>query len=457
VHRAVIIGGGISGLSAAYYLNKAGVPAVLIERAPRLGGVIQTETVNGCVLEEGPDSFLSAKPAALELIREVGLASDVISSNDHLRVTYIWKAGRLIPLPDGMMMMVPTKFAPILMSPLLSWATKIRMGLEIFRQPGVGSGRDRTVSEFIEDHYGRESVDYLAEPLLSGVYGGSPDRLSVASVLTRFVELEAKYGSLTRGVLASRRAAGPKAQGAPLFRTLKGGLAQLTRTLEEKIRPNTTLIQAEVEALERTDSGFRVRAGAEWIAAANVVVATPAWQAGGLLGAVDPVLAELLSGVQYSSSMTLALGYDKATLGHSLEGFGFLVPAKERGRLVACTWVGTKFSHRVPDGQAVLRCFLGGAADEAILNESDEAVVAIVLKELQKIMGITAKPSFYRIARWKKSMAQYTVGHQVRVTSIEERLAAQPNLYLAGNAYYGIGIPDCIKMGRQAADRIAAS
>ncbi|MEO8660043.1 MAG: protoporphyrinogen oxidase [Bryobacteraceae bacterium] len=457
MHRAVIIGGGISGLSAAYYLNKAGVPAVLIERAPRLGGVIQTETVNGCVLEEGPDSFLSAKPAALELIREVGLASDVIGSNDHLRVTYIWKGGRLIPLPDGMMMMVPTKFTPILMSPLLSWATKIRMGLEIFRQPGNGSGRDRTVSEFIEDHYGRESVDYLAEPLLSGVYGGSPDRLSVASVLTRFVELEGKYGSLTRGVLASRRAAGPKAQGAPLFRTLKGGLAQLTRTLEEKIRPNTVVIQAEADALERTDSGFRVRAGAEWIEAANVVVATPAWQAGGLLGAVDPVLAELLRGVQYSSSMTLALGYEKATLGHSLKGFGFLVPAKERGRLVACTWVGTKFSHRVPEGQAVLRCFLGGAADEGILDESDEAVVAIVLEELHKIMGITAKPSFYRIARWKKSMAQYTVGHQARVISIEERLAAQPNLYLAGNAYYGIGIPDCIKMGRQAADRIAAS
>jgi len=457
VHRAVIIGGGISGLSAAYYLNKAGIPAVLIERAPRLGGVIQTETVNGCVLEEGPDSFLSAKPAALELIREVGLSSDVIGSNDHVRVTYIWKGGRLIPLPDGMMMMVPTKFAPILMSPLLSWATKIRMGLEIFRQPGNGSGRDRTVSEFIEDHYGRESVDYLAEPLLSGVYGGSPDRLSVTSVLTRFVELEAKYGSLTRGVLASRRAAGPKAQGAPLFRTLKGGLAQLTRTLEEKIRPNTTVIQADAGVLERTDSGFRVRAGSEWIEATNVVVAIPAWQAGGLLGAVDPFLAELLSGVQYSSSMTLALGYDKATFGHPLEGFGFLVPAKERGRLVACTWVGTKFSHRVPDGQAVLRCFLGGAADEAIINESDEAVVAIVLKELQKIMGITAKPSFYRIARWKKSMAQYTVGHQARVTSIEQRLAAQPNLYLAGNAYYGIGIPDCIKMGRQAAERISAS
>lgn len=452
--RVVIIGGGISGLSTAYYLGKDGIPATLVESAPRLGGVIQTETVNGCILEEGPDSFLSAKPAALELIRDVGLSSDVIGSNDHLRVTYVWKRGRLVPLPDGLMMIVPTKVMPTVWSSLLGWGTKIRMGLEFFRQPSNGSGRDRTVSEFIEDHYGREAVDYLAEPLLSGVYGGSPDRLSVSSVLTRFVELEAKYGSLTRGVLASKRAAGPKGQGAPLFRTLKGGLAQLTRAVEERIKANTTVIQGVAETVERTGKGFRIRVSGEWMDARSVVLATPAWQAGGLLGSVDGELAGLLSGVEYSSSMTLALGYDKTTLGHKLEGFGFLVPAKERRRLVACTWVGTKFSHRVPDGQAVLRCFLGGAADEGVLDESDEAIVATVLDELQQIMGITARPTFSRIARWKKSMAQYTVGHEARVKGIEARLAAIPGLHLAGNAYYGIGIPDCIKMGRQAAANI---
>lgn len=450
--QVVIIGGGISGLSTAYYLGKDGIPATLIESAPRLGGVIQTETVNGCVLEEGPDSFLSAKPAALELIRDVGLSSDVIGSNDHLRVTYVWKGGRLVPLPDGLMMIVPTKVMPMVWSSLLGWGTKIRMGLDFFRRPSNGSGRDRTVSEFIEDHYGREAVDYLAEPLLSGVYGGSPDRLSVSSVLTRFVEMESKYGSLTRGVLASKRAAGPK--GAPLFRTLKGGLAQLTRAVEERNKANTTVIRGAAESVERTAGGFRIRVNGEWMDARNVVLATPAWQAGALLGAVDGELASLLCGVEYSSSMTLALGYDKATLGHNLKGFGFLVPAKERQRLVACTWVGTKFSHRVPEGQAVLRCFLGGAADEGVLNESDEAIVATVLDELRQIMGITARPAFSRIARWKKSMAQYTVGHEARVNSIEGRLATTPGLHLAGNAYYGIGIPDCIKMGRQAAANI---
>lgn len=456
--RVVIVGGGISGLSTAYYLAKAGIASTLVERAPRLGGVIQTEVVNGCVLEEGPDSFLAAKPAALELIRDVGLASDVIGSNDHLRVTYIWKGGRLLPLPDGLMMMVPTKFAPLLSSSLLGWGTKIRMGLEFFRRPSNGVRRDRTVSEFIEDHYGREAVDYLAEPLLSGVYGGSPDRLSVSSVLTRFVELEGRYGSLTRGVLASRRASGPKSQGTPLFRTLKGGLAHLTSLLEERIRESTRVVHGTAETARRgPEGGWRVRVDGDWCEADHLVLATPAWQAGALLGETGAALASLLSGVEYSSSMTLALGYDKAALGHDLRGFGFLVPARERRRLVACTWVGTKFSHRVPEGQAVLRCFLGGASDEGVLDESDESVVQTVLGELREIMGISAKPAFYRIARWRKSMAQYTVGHEDRVRRIEERLREHAGLYLAGNAYHGIGIPDCVKMGREAAARIAAT
>ncbi len=453
--RAVIIGGGISGLSTAFYLGKAGVPATLVERAPRLGGVIQTAVVNGCVLEEGPDSFLSAKPAALELIRDVGLASEVIGSNDHLRVTYVLKHGRLVPLPDGLMMMVPTKLMPMVWSSLLSWPTKIRMGVEFFRSPSNGMAVDRTVSEFIEDHYGRETVDYLAEPLLSGVYGGSPDRLSVSSVLSRFTELEAKYGSLTRGVLAARRKAGPQSAGSPLFRTLKGGLADLTRAVEERIT-KTDVVHAAAETVERTSGGYRVRVDGEWIETGNVVLACPAWQAGELIRALDERLGVLLGGVEYSSSLTLALGYDMRTLGHDLKGFGFLVPKKERRRLVACTWVGTKFAHRVPEGQAVLRCFLGGAADEAVLGESDEAIVATVQKELRDIMGIRAEPTFFRIARWPKSMAQYTVGHGARIREINERMKDLLGLHLVGNAYQGIGIPDCIRLGRQAAERIAA-
>jgi oxygen-dependent protoporphyrinogen oxidase len=348
-------------------------------------------------------------------------------------------------------MMVPTRILPVAMSSLLSWPTKIRMALEWFRPPNSVVARDRSVSEFIEDHYGAEAVDYLAEPLLSGVYGGDPSQLSVGSVLTRFVELEKKYGSLTRGVLASRKAAVGKGASGPLFRTLKSGLGQLIDAMVAATGDRMQVIRGDVETVE---SGYRVRVGGEWIEAAHVVLASQAYEAGALIQDFSPELNEQLSAVPYSSSMTLALGYDKRELNHPLTGFGFLVPKKERRKLVACTWVGTKFSHRVPDGQAVLRCFLGGV-DDSILKESDESVIASVREELRTLMGVTAAPAFHQISRWPRSMAQYTVGHQRRVEQIEALLAKHPHLHLAGNAYYGIGIPDCIRMGKQAAGKIA--
>lgn len=455
----VVIGGGVSGLSTAYYLAKAGIPTRLIERRPRLGGVVRTEQVNGCVLEAGPDSFLSIKPAAMELIRELGLAGEVIGSNDHLRVTYVLKGGRLVPLPDGLMMMVPTRIAPFLRSRLLSWPAKLRMGLEYFRRPPADALPDRSVAEFIQDHYGREAVDYLAEPLLAGVYGGDPSLLSVSSVLARFVDIETKYGSLTRGVLAAmRRPKPPSDSGGTLFLTLKGGLEDLVRAIVASTASAMTHIQAEAESVERIANGrFRVRAGGSWLEAGDVVLGCPAHAAGALAAPLDGRLSELLSAIPYSSSLTAALVYPRDGIGPLPRGFGFLVPKAERGRLVACTFVATKFPHRAPGGMAVLRCFLGGAGEDAVLAGSDQSVVAAITAELRQILGITAAPAFHRIARWPKSMAQYTVGHAARVAEIEHRRRQFRGLYLAGNAYHGIGIPDCIRMGREAAESIAAS
>ena len=445
-HKALIVGGGISGLSAAYYLAKAGIRPTLVEKAPELGGVIRTSVQQGCVLEAGPDGFMAAKPWAMDLIRELGLADQIIGSNDHSRVTYIVKHGKLVPLPDGIMMVVPTKLMPLIGTSLFSWETKIRMGLEFFRRPN-GKHPDRSVYDFLMDHYGQESIDYLAEPLLAGVYGGDPKQMSVNSVLSRFAEIESKYGSLTRGVLAAPKP--PKTSGPKSFLwTLKNGLGELI----EKLRPSADVVHGTVEELQQNPSGFRARVNGDWMEADNVVLAAPAGDSAKLLGSSSPGLADLLSEIPYTSSITMSLGYRKDTFDHPLKGHGFLVPKLERKYLMGCTWVGNKFSHRVPDDMVLLRCFVGGNG----LALADDELVAAARSELGGIMGLQAQPVFHSIARWPNAMAQYTVGHQQRVERIEAIVETIPGLHLAGNAYRGIGIPDCVKTGKDAAAHITS-
>lgn len=445
-HKALIIGGGISGLSTAYYLSKAGIRPTLVERRPRVGGVIQTVVERGCVLEEGPDGFMAAKPWAMNLIRELGLADQVMGSNDHSRVTYIVKKGKLVPMPEGLMMMVPTKILPLVETRLLSWGAKFRMGLEFFRQPPAKPLPDRSVYEFLLDHYGEECIDYLAEPLLAGVYGGDPRDMSVNSVLARFVEIENKYGSLTRGVLAAPR---PKSSGGSFLLTLKPGLGALI----DALKPSADTLQANVETIERTGAGFRVRADGDWMEADHVVLATTACEAAPLVQTLQPELAALLAGIPYTSSVTLSLGYLARTFDHPLQGHGFLVPKKERKFIFGCTWVGNKFDHRVPPNMVALRCFLGGNA----LGLPDKSIVDAARDELHSIMGLEAEPVFHNIARWPNSMAQYTVGHAQRVERIEALARQIPGFHLAGNAYHGIGIPDCVRMGQEAAAKISSS
>lgn len=446
-----IVGGGISGLSTAYYLSKAGIASTLIEARPRLGGVIQTEHIQNCVVEAGPDSFISAKPWAMDLIRGLGMENDVIGSNDHERVTYIRRRGRLVELPDGVQMLVPTKILPMVATPLVSWATKVRMGLEYFRRPDTEGRGDRSVAEFVEEHYGREAVDYLAEPLLAGIYGGDPAELSVTSVLPRFVEIEKRYGSLTRGVLAER----PKTDGPrqPLFLTLRKGLGSLVDAVW-KAAGQTTVVHGMANAMERVRDGYRLRIAGEWLSADRVVLACEAHQAARLMPTVDARGAELLASIGYNSSITVALGFERSSVREQMRGFGFLVPKRERRSLLACTWVGNKFPHRVPDTHAVLRCFAGG---EAAMAESDGALVTAMRQEIREIAGVRAEPVFAEVFRWPRSMAQYKVGHAERVAELESRITSLPGLHLAGNGYHGIGVPDCVRMGKQAAERIANS
>ena len=313
----VVIGGGITGLAACWYLAKAGHSPVLVEKEKRLGGVIRTDQVEGCLIEGGPDSWLAAKPAALELVRELGLEKDIVGSNDDRRLTSIVKGGKLVPMPDGLMMMVPTKFLPVLTSPLLSLGTKLRMGLDYFKG-ATPDLPERSVAEMVRAHYGQEAVDYLAEPLLAGVYGGDPERLSADAVLERFVAIEKKYGSLTKGILAGRSA--NKAAPGPLFLTLKGGVEQLTNAIIGQLAGKLDRWRDEVSEIRKSNFGYEIRLKDQSIFADHVIVCCPAYAAGKMLATVDEPLAGLLGAIKYNSSVTVALGYDQADVEGKIQG-----------------------------------------------------------------------------------------------------------------------------------------
>ncbi len=454
--RIAIVGGGISGLSAAYALEKkrrgGEVDYVLYETSPRLGGVLVTEHVDGCLIEAGPDSFLTEKPWASELCQELGLGDQLIGSNDADRKTYILIRGRLVEMPDGLMFMVPTKILPTIFSPLFSLKTKLRMAREWFHPPHTAKG-DETVASMVERHYGPEMVDRLADPLLSGVYGGEASQLSVRAVLSRFADMEAKHGSLGRAMHAARKNA-PKPNGAPrpLFTSLKEGMQQMVDALVQRLDGDALTTGAPVQAVTREGGGWIVSAGLQSDQFDAVILAVSTQVAASLLRMSGPVLAAELGGVNYSSSVTVALGYDQRVRGSLPPGFGFLVPRSEGKRMLAATFVHNKFPHRAPDHRAILRCFLGGARDEQILASSDDEIVRIVREELNQILHLTAEPLFARVFKWRGAMAQYGVGHLERLQRIEALRQKLPGLALAGNGYNGIGVPDCVRSGSEAVE-----
>jgi oxygen-dependent protoporphyrinogen oxidase len=461
--RIAIIGGGISGLTAAFALEdprRAGaIDYTLFESSPQLGGVLRTERIQNCVVEAGPDSFITEKPWAADLCRTLGLGDQLIGSNDAGRKTYILVNGRFVPMPDGLMFMIPTKILPTGLSPLFSWTTKLRMAQELFL-PTHAAESDESVASLVARHYGAEMVDRLADPLLSGIYGGEAASLSVRAVLPRVAEMERNHGSLGRAMLAARKRMLPAANqaAAPIFTSLKKGMQQLVDNLIDRLNTPSLLTSTTVHSVEPRTGGWSVGVYPEGRGTDlksdhfnALILAVPTHAAAQLLSHSSPELSSELAAIAYTSSITVALGYGRDVRQSLPPGFGFLVPRSEGKQLLAATFVHNKFPHRAPDDRALLRCFFAGSSAEKVWQLTDDAIIAIVRNELQQILGLRATPLFARVYKWKSAMAQYAVGHLDRIDRIERLRQQVPALALAGNGYRGIGIPDCVRSGQAAA------
>jgi oxygen-dependent protoporphyrinogen oxidase len=460
--RIAIIGGGIAGLSAAWYLEKArqggaDLGWTLFEKSDRLGGVIQTERRDGFLLEAGPDSFLTIKPDAARLCGELGLAGELISSNDAERKTYILVKGRLVPIPQGLEFMVPTRLWPMAVTPLFSVGTKLRMAAELF-SARPGNAPDESVGAFVRRHFGAEMVDRVAEPLLAGVYGGSAERLSVRAVLPRFAEMERESGSLVRATLKAkaraRADAKPGARPQPLFTSLKNGMQQMVDALAAALPKSSMQMRQQEMSIRPFKDDWQIESAGFSERFQAILLAVPAPAAAAMLRQAHPALLEGLDRIHYTSSVAVALAYDNADLP---AGHGFLVPRSENRKMMACTFVHKKFSHRTPEGKKLLRCFFSSSRLPELLRYSDEDFQSMAKQELKDILGLTAQPSFARTFRWERAMAQYETGHLERVAEMEKILASMPGLYIAGNSFYGIGVPDCIKSARLAVEKITSA
>ena len=464
MNRLVIIGGGIAGLSAAYYSTKK-IPAAqitLIESSDRWGGKITTDRAafedGQFIIEGGPDTFLATKPYATALCKELGLGDRLHGTNPNQKNTYVLHRNKLEPLPDGLAMMIPTNVQAILRSRLVSWLGKARMGFD-FVQPAKALNGDESLGTFVSRRLGREAYENLIEPLMSGIYAGDGDQLSLASTFPYLRDLEIKYGSLARGALQMRAqskvGAKPVQGSRSAFLTPTTGLAEIVEALVNHLQARDVDLRLNnrVSRLTQNASRFFVELeNGSSLDSDSVILATPAYASGTLLSSLNPMLASVLQSIPYASTATVSLAYKQNDLPRPLDGYGYVIPRREGRRALACTWTSTKFPHRAPDGYALIRVFVGRAGQDIPWNDND--LLALAKEELNLTLGITAEPILSRVFMWDKAMPQYNLGHPEILKRIDTELENHPGLVLAGNGYRGIGIPDCIHSGELAVEKI---
>lgn len=455
--KIAIIGGGVAALACAVNLKEKGFDFTLFEKESSCGGKLLTENIGNLTVEGGPDSYLPEKFWSVQLIKKVGLEPEMLCSNDERKGTFIYSGGRLHPLPEGVMLMVPTMIMPLLRSSLISWPGKLRMGLELFA-PTKNGLKDESLAEFVTRRLGKECLEKIAEPLVAGIHTSNPDNMSVRAIFPRFIEMEQKSGSLIRGMIAAMKGMPPPNPAAfkmTYFMSLKSGMGELTRACTAYIGEERIKTGKAAAAVEKINGGYRVicqdGSAADF---ETLVVATPSYVTKELLQSVDEALCSALAEIDWSSSATVTLAFKKTEIKVPLPGFGFIVPRIENRRINACTWSSVKWSYRAPEETTLIRSFVGGGHHEELVFLNDEELRNAVLEELREIIGIKANPIFFKTYRWFKGMPKYTVGHLERIAGIDEKLGKHRGLFLIGCSYRGIGIGDCAKSGFDAATAI---
>jgi oxygen-dependent protoporphyrinogen oxidase len=457
--RIVVIGGGLSGLAAAHRVVETGEPVdvTLLEARPRLGGTVGTEEAGGFLVEQGADSFVTDKPWALALAERLGLGPRLVATDDRFRRVYVVRRGRLHPLPEGWLLIGPTRLGPVWRSPLLSWPGKARLALDLVR-PARRSREDESVAAFVARRLGPEALERIVQPLAGGIYTADPRALSLQATLPRFATLEREHGSVIRGLrrtAAAREVRGASGARFGLFASLAGGLGELAAALVSRLPAGVVRTSCPAAGLERDDDGgrWRVRlASGESLGALAVILAGEAPRMGPLVRPHDPTLAEGLEAIRYASSAAVTLGYRRTAVAHPLDAFGVIVPRLEGRSALAITFSSVKYPGRAPAGSVLLRVFLGGALDEAVLSRDDPALLALARREVEELLGATGPPVLARVVRYPRAMPQYEVGHLDRVAGLEARAARLGGLVLAGAAFRGVGLADCVRSGEAAAE-----